>query len=70
VAVTVRFFAALRDAAGTSQVEVDPGTLPQIVAALCERFGEPFATRVPGATGRLNGQRGRRDAEHAVAAGA
>jgi molybdopterin synthase sulfur carrier subunit len=70
VAVTVRFFAALRDAAGTSQVEVDPGTLPQIVAALCERFGEPFATRVPVATGLLNGQPVRLDADHAVADGA
>lgn len=70
MAVTVRFFAALRDAAGTSQVEVDPGTLPQIVAGLCERFGEPFATRLPVATGLLNGQPVRLDADHVVADGA
>ena len=70
MAVTVTFFAALRDAAGTSQVEVDPGTLPQIVAGLCERFGEPFATRIPVATGLLNGQPVRLDADHVVADGA
>lgn len=70
MAVTVRFFAALRDAAGTSQVEVGPGTLPQIVAELCDRFGEPFATRVPVATGLLDGQPVRLDADHAVADGA
>ncbi|HSK95837.1 MAG TPA: MoaD/ThiS family protein [Euzebyales bacterium] len=70
MAVTVRFFAALRDAAGTSQVEVDPGTLPQIVAALCERYGEPFARRVTVASGLLDGQPVRLEEEHVVADGA
>lgn len=56
MAVTVRLFAALRDAAGTSQIEVDEGTVPQIVARLSERFGEPFATRVTVASGLLDGQ--------------
>ena len=69
MAVTVRLFAALRDAAGTSQVEVDPGTLPQIVADLCARYGEPFATRVVVASGLLDGQPVRLDTDHVVADG-
>lgn len=70
MAVTVRFFAALRDAAGTSQVEVDPGMLPQIVEELSERFGEPFATRVSMASGLLDGQPVRLDHDRAVEDGA
>jgi sulfur-carrier protein len=70
VAVTVRFFAALRDAAGTSRLEVDPGTLPQIVEDLSKRFGEPFATRVSVASGLLNGQPVRLDHDRAVEDGA
>jgi molybdopterin converting factor small subunit len=66
VAVTVRLFAALRDAAGTSQLEVDEGTVPVIVAGLCERFSEPFATRVAVASALLNGQPVRLDS-HTVA---
>jgi molybdopterin converting factor small subunit len=65
----VRFFAALRDAAGTSQVEVHPGPLPQIVADLRERYGEPFATRVSVASGLLDGQPVRLDADHVIADG-
>jgi molybdopterin converting factor small subunit len=57
VAVTVRLFAALRDAAGTAQVEVAPDTVPAIIAHLCDRFGEPFATRVTVASGMLDGRR-------------
>lgn len=56
MAVSVRLFAALRDAAGTSQVHVDSATVAAIVAALSERFGEPFASRVPVASGLLDGQ--------------
>jgi molybdopterin synthase sulfur carrier subunit len=70
VAITVRLFAALRDAAGTSQVEVEPGTLSQIVDGLCERFGEPFATRVTVASGLLDGKPVRLDEDRAVEDGA
>jgi molybdopterin converting factor small subunit len=70
VAVTVRLFAALRDAAGTAQVEVAPGTVPAIVADLSDRFGEPFATRVTVASGMLDGQRVALDAPHHAADGA
>lgn len=70
MAITVRLFAALRDAAGTSQVEVEPGTLPQVVDGLCARFGEPFATRVTVASGLLDGKPVRLDDDRAVADGA
>jgi len=70
VAVTVRFFAALRDAAGTSQVEVDPGRLPDIVAALRERYGEPFAGRLSVASGLLDGHPVRLDDDRPVPDGA
>lgn len=57
MAVTVKLFAALRDAARTSQVDVEPASLPAIVDGLCTRFGEPFATRVAVASGLVDGQR-------------
>ena len=46
VAVRVRMFAALREAAGTGEAEIDPGPLPDVLAALCSAYGEPFATRL------------------------
>lgn len=70
MAVTVRLFAALRDAAGTAQVEVAPAALPTIVAELCDRFGEPFTTRVSVASGMLDGQRVALDDDIRVDAGA
>jgi molybdopterin synthase sulfur carrier subunit len=57
VTVTVRLFAALRDAAGTAQVEVPADTVAAIVAGLCDRFGEPFTSRVTVASGMLDGSR-------------
>ncbi|HSJ46402.1 MAG TPA: MoaD/ThiS family protein [Euzebyales bacterium] len=70
MAVTVRLFAALRDAAGTAQVEVAPDTVPAIVADLCDRFGEPFATRVTVASGMLDGRRVALDEANLAADGA
>lgn len=67
--VTVRLFAALREAAGVSHVEVEPAPLPTIVATLCDRYGEPFATRVAVASGMLDGQRVPLDADIHVDAG-
>jgi len=43
MAVRVRMFAALRDAAGTGDAEVPPGTLPALLALLRERYGQGFA---------------------------
>lgn len=70
MAVTVRLFAALRDAAGTAEVQAAPGTVPAIVADLCDRFGEPFATRVRVASGMLDGQRVALDEPHDAPDGA
>jgi molybdopterin converting factor small subunit len=70
VAVTVRLFAALRDAAGTAQVQIAPDALPAIVAHLSARFGEPFATRVQVASGMLDGTRVDLDADVDVPDGA
>lgn len=53
----MRLFAALREAAGTTQIEVDPAPLSQIVRDLQVRFGEPFATRVKVASGLVDGRR-------------
>lgn len=70
MAVTVRLFAALRDAAGVRGVEVAPAPLPAIIADLCERFGEPFTTRVTVASGMLDGQRVALDDDVSVGDGA
>lgn len=70
MAVTVRLFAALRDAAGTAQIEVAPGTVPTIVEGLSGRFGEPFASRVVVASGMLDGHRVALDEPVDVADGA
>lgn len=44
--VTVRLFAALREAAGTDAVHVDAGPLCDVLDDLRRRFGEPFASRL------------------------
>ena len=41
----VRLFAALREAAGASEVEAPGSTVGEVVDALCSRYGEPF-TRI------------------------
>jgi MoaD family protein len=41
--VRVRLFAALRELAGASEVEVSGVTVDDLVAALSERYGERFA---------------------------
>lgn len=46
MAVTVRFFAALRDAAGVDRVEVASGDLQDILDDLRGRFGARFADRL------------------------
>ncbi|MDQ3708013.1 MAG: MoaD/ThiS family protein [Actinomycetota bacterium] len=55
VAVRVRMFAALREAAGTGEAEIDSGPLPGVLAALCSAYGEPFATRLTICTVLLDG---------------
>jgi len=41
--VTVRLFAALRELAGSSQVEAEGATVGEVVEALSARFGDRFA---------------------------
>lgn len=41
--VTVRLFAALRELAGASHVDVDGATVGEVVEALSARFGDRFA---------------------------
>jgi molybdopterin synthase sulfur carrier subunit len=40
--VKVRLFAALRELAGASEVEVEGATVGEVVAALSARYGERF----------------------------
>ncbi len=53
--VTVRLFAAVREAAGTSELTVEAAKLPDLLADLRERFGEPFARRLDLCTVLLDG---------------
>ena len=53
--VTVRLFAALREAAGTATVRVPPAPLPELLADLCARFGEPFRARLRAAAVLVDG---------------
>lgn len=46
VAVRVRLFAALREAAETSETTVAPGVLPDVLTELEQRYGEPFVSRL------------------------
>jgi molybdopterin converting factor small subunit len=67
---SVRLFAALRDAAGTGQVDVPaPVPLPQLLADLETAFGERFATRLAIAAVMVDGDPVARDADVVVSPG-
>lgn len=70
MAVHVRLFASLREAACTASTELDPGLLPELVNELCDRYGEPFATRVRIAGGLVDGRPVRLDEPVTVPDGA
>lgn len=55
VTVRVRLFAAMREAAGTAELTVAPGSVQQVLAGLSERFGEPFTTRLQACSVLVNG---------------
>jgi sulfur-carrier protein len=55
VAVRVRMFAALREAAGTEETTAFPGPLPVILDDLCGRYGERFARRLAVASVLVDG---------------
>jgi molybdopterin converting factor small subunit len=46
VAVRVRLFASLREAAGVGEVHVPAGPLPEILDELGARWGQPFSARL------------------------
>ena len=55
MAVRVRMFAALREAAGTAEIEVAPAPLGQLLDGLCSTYGEPFSSRLRCSTVLLDG---------------
>ena len=57
----VRLFAALREAAGASEVEGPGRTVGQIVDALSARYGERFAAVAQVSSFVVNGERAGRD---------
>ena len=46
MAVRVRMFAALREAAGTAEELVDAAPLPELLEGLCRRHGDTFRHRL------------------------
>jgi diacylglycerol kinase family enzyme/molybdopterin converting factor small subunit len=53
----VRLFASLRELAGASRLDVQAGTVGEIVDALGERFGERFATVARAGSAVVDGER-------------
>jgi sulfur-carrier protein len=70
MAVTVRLFAAVREAAGTGEVAVDAPTLAALLDDLRGRFGATFAERLALCTVLVDGAATARDADVALAEGA
>lgn len=59
--VRVRLFAALREAAGTSQTEASGRTAGDVADALAARFGDRFAEVSAVSSIVVNGERATRD---------
>ena len=55
MSVRVRMFAALREAAGTSDDEVEAGPLDELLETLCRRHGDLFRRRLAVASVLLDG---------------
>lgn len=55
--VRIRLFAALRDAAGTAEVELPPGQLGLLLDQLGERFGSRFSAVMGYASVMVDGHR-------------
>jgi sulfur-carrier protein len=70
MAVRVRMFAALRDAAGEDATTSDGATLPEVLVDLRSRYGEPFASRLQIATVLVDGDQVRRTEARALPEGA
>lgn len=70
MAVTVRMFAALREAAGETSVEVPAGTVAEVLDAVRARYGEGFTNRLALATVLVDGDVVAHDAATPVPDGA
>jgi molybdopterin synthase sulfur carrier subunit len=57
VVVKVRLFAALRELAGSSEVEVDAETVGDVLEALSGRFGERFDRIARAGSALVDGER-------------
>ena len=69
MAVRVRLFAALRDAAGTTEEHLDAAPLPELLDVLCRRHGDLFAQRLSVSTVLIDGSPTSRDADVVVGDG-
>jgi MoaD family protein len=65
--VKVRLFAALRDLAGSSEVEAEGSTVGEVVEVLAARFGERFEAVARSGSVIVDGERA--GADRAVAGG-
>lgn len=70
MAVRVRLFAAVREAAGTGETTAEAGPLPAVLDQLRARYGEPFPSRLAVCTVLVNGDQVPADATVAVPDGA
>lgn len=68
--VRVRLFAVIKEAAGTAETTVESGTLDEVLATLCARYGDEFARRLRVCTVLVDGDAVRGDATVTVPAGA
>ena len=59
----MRLFAALREAAGAGRMEVDAGTVEEIVTALTDRFGPKFGEIARAGSVVVDGERATFDTE-------
>jgi molybdopterin synthase sulfur carrier subunit len=53
----VRLFASLRELAGASEVEVDGGTVGDVIAAMTQRYGPQFERLLASGSVVVNGER-------------
>jgi sulfur-carrier protein len=67
--VRVRFFAAVREAAGMAETEVDPAPLRDLLARLRDELGEEFGRRLAISSVLVDGSTWDHDDERMVAAG-
>lgn len=70
MAVRVRLFAAVREAAGTSETTAEAGLLPAVLDELRARYAEPFPTRLAVCTILVDGSPTSADAPVEVRDGA